>query len=286
MGIFSRILAGKDKEIVSEDVSVDTYLQNIADKGHNDTVEEASVLLEGTISVSERLERLEFEKEAIMNSIDELLKGREELLKAKTNCQSIAKKPFTSKAKNFEDYIECQDFKGLPEKAEVLRLVREVAPETYQMTEVPITELGIAVEEIHGNWVEIQDEVDVLKEEGDVLRADIHQFVATINELKNKYKLSPDWEGKKPGMMTYQNKLKERRENYLRKEKKVEAKLNVLYEDYAEVYEAFVSCCPYIEEVLELKANDFAKEPDRVMKLQELLKNKQRVELEISQFDK
>lgn len=283
MGIFSRIMAGKDKEITSEEISVDTYLESIANKGNGgSTQEEASALLEGTISIEERMEKLMQEKEAIINSIDELLKGREELLKAKTNCQSIAKKQFTNQVKKFDDYIECQDFNGIPEKSDILRIVREVAPEAYQISEYPITEVGIAVQEIYENWLEIEKEVDSLKGEGDCLRGDIHKFVATVNELKNKYKLSPDWEGKKPGMMTYQSTLKERREDYLRKEKQVEAKLNILYEDYAEVYDAFVSCCPYIVEILESKANDFAKDPDRVLKLQELLKEKQSIEIEIS----
>lgn len=286
MGIFSRIMAGKDKEIISEEVSIGTYLQDVANNGTSEAEEEASLLLEGTISVEERLEKLRQEKEDIMNLIDELLRGREEIIKAKTNCQSISKKQCTNQVKKFEDYIECQDFKSIPEKADILKLIREIAPEVYQVSEIPITEVGLAVQELYENWSEIENEVQVLKEEGDVLRVDINQFVATTNELKNKYKLSPDWEGKKPGMMTYQSKLKERREAYLRKEQKVDTKLEVLYDDYSEVYEAFVSCGPYIEQVLERKADDFAKEPDRVSKLQELLKAKQRVELEIAQYNK
>lgn len=286
MGIFARIMAGKDKEVQSEEVSVDTYLQEIAGRESGTSRQEVSELLESTISMEEKIAKLKKEKEEIRQSIEELLKGREELVKAKTSCQIIAKKKFDSKAKSFDEYIESQDFKELPLKSEVLGLIREMAPEAYQTSDLPITEIGIAVQELLGDWSELEEEVKVLKEEGGVLRTDIHQFAATISELKNKYKLSPDWEGKKPAMMTYQSKLKERREEYLRKEKQVEEQLKVLYEDYAEVYDAFASCCGFMEEVLEVKANDFAQEPERIAKLQNLLKEKQRLDLEMEGYNK
>lgn len=284
MGIFSRIMSTRDKSEEKASLLAEDYLKQQEGGAVVEQQDIALEMLAGTISQEEHLEILIKEKDEIGNEIDELLKGREELIRAKNTCLNIGNKEFSEIVKTFDEYIECQDFKELPEKYSVIVLLREIAPELYENETLPITEIGMAVQEVYTSWSEIESSAKELDAEGEVLRGEIQNFAIAVNELKNKYKLSADWEGKKPAMMGVQTSLKERREQYLKKEAKIEEGLKTLYEDYAEIYDAFSEHCTYFVEALDLKINTFAKDKNRIERLQFLLNEKNRLEQKIEEY--
>lgn len=280
MGILSKLLAGKEKNIHKEDIAPSDYVEEVNVTVKKEELQVEKMLLDSN-ELKNKVERLMKEKTEIIEAIDEMLKGKEELIKAKKCCEAIGEGKTKLVAKDFDEYIESQDFTELTDKMNVLSLIREIAPEMYEVSDLPIAEIAIAVKEVREQWLSIDAQVEEIKIEGDALREEIFNFAAAVNELKTKHKLSHDWDGKKPAMMNLQLKLNERREKYMKKEEKVELKLKELYEDYAEIYDAFISCCPCLIEVLERRANEFSMDPIRVERLEALLQEKINLEKEI-----
>lgn len=85
--------------------------------------------------------------------------------------------------------------------------------------------LLIKIEEVEHKIMSLQIEEEHLKEE-------ILVFTNMVNEVSNKFKLSPTWEGKKAGLIEQQKQLEERRNGYETKVKAVDSELEAMWQEY------------------------------------------------------
>lgn len=276
------IKAGKEYEESTNVEVTETSVLTVPTQKETDETDSlamaAEALLQGTISVGEKLEGILQEKEKVAASIENLLSGREKMLKGKTYCQQLNKKKSMVLSKTFEEYVDNDDFKDLPKKFYVMEVLKDTVPEIYTQPDIPATELRMALEHVHEMWEDVEREKEILKTEGDTLRNEITQFASVVNEMKNKHKLSADWEGKKQPLMTMQGKLATRRDAYMKKELIMDKKILELSCEYKELQIAFGEHSAYFAEVLGTKAETFVKDPGRAKKLQELLKKKRELE--------
>ncbi|MFI3213172.1 MAG: hypothetical protein R3Y24_07500 [Eubacteriales bacterium] len=99
------------------------------------------------------------------------------------------------------------------------------------------------LEEIKTVITKVDNQVIPFDTEAGHLKNDILLFAQAVNEASAKYKLSPDWEGKKTPLMQIQKKLEERRNIYEEKNKEIEKLLDNAYHEYAVLYVKLQDCC-------------------------------------------
>ncbi len=88
--------------------------------------------------------------------------------------------------------------------------------------------------EVHGA------EVDLLLKRGTELSAEILKYAELAKQLGDRYKLSPDWEGKKPKMIALGQALNEKRAQYLSDEQDMEVRTMKLYSEREKLSELLV----------------------------------------------
>ncbi len=89
-----------------------------------------------------------------------------------------------------------------------------------------------------------------IKLEGEILK-----YTELTNEFAAKYKLSHDWEGKKPKMIEIGKNLNQKREVYLKKEEEQVGRVKALYDDLAKCHAVFVSNKDYLTVTLNKQIN-------------------------------
>ncbi len=82
-------------------------------------------------------------------------------------------------------------------------------------------------------------DVSVLIAEEEKLSREIMQYSEVVKEMQEKFKLSIDWGGKKPHMISLGKQLTKKRENCLMAEKLLREKLNPLNQAFVELYMRF-----------------------------------------------
>ncbi len=86
----------------------------------------------------------------------------------------------------------------------------------------------------------IIEEVKELSLAEDKLSEDILRFTQAIQELSKKFKLSADWEGKKPTMIALGEQLNAKRELTLVKETELDERLKDLFDDFKNGHICFI----------------------------------------------
>ncbi len=138
---------------------------------------------------------------------------------------------FSAQFNGFENFYK--DFENL--EKEYIFLEKFNKKVTALFDEIEIDELSTKYKDLYNKFNEAKDKAILLKEEQDTLTKEIVKYSSTINEYKEKYKLTVDWEGKKPIMIALGKKLGENRESLVEKE----GKLN---DDIKEIYELYKDC--------------------------------------------
>ncbi len=95
--------------------------------------------------------------------------------------------------------------------------------------------------------------ISTLSKAEDNLSDEIAEFIKTVHEMANKFKLSSDWEGKKPQMIAAGKKLSSRRLKLLEEEAKLDEKLKEMYREFAKLHKLFIENSHIITEYIKEK---------------------------------
>ncbi len=88
--------------------------------------------------------------------------------------------------------------------------------------------------------------VVTLKAEQAILTTEIEKYTKTVQECAQKYRLSIDWEGKKPLMVSLGKKLSEKREASLQQELLLNQEIEALYQHYPYLHQQLTEQYSYL----------------------------------------
>ncbi len=184
----------------------------------------------------------------ILNKLNEILKQEEEKKKYINNILKIKNyalnlnDEFNNEIKSFENFS--LDFENLLKENEMLVTLKEITDNIFSNEKLKNINDEYTVLYETFNKVKKESEDLILEEES--FSKEVEKFSITINEFKEKYRLSIDWEGKKPLMISYRKKLSTKREALVEKEEKLNKKVEVLYAVYPLLKEKLLKEKDYI----------------------------------------
>ncbi len=101
-------------------------------------------------------------------------------------------------------------------------------------------QLHDAMQQAAAQYHTIKAEVDALAQRQEQVSGQIIRYTEMVQTFSRKFKLSADWEGKKPQMITLGQTLTEQREQCLRDEAALEQTLTQIYADFSRYHALFV----------------------------------------------
>lgn len=138
---------------------------------------------------------------------------------------------FAMKAVSFEAYLEREDFSQLRKQKEWISAIAQMPEHLETPTEL--------IRETYEQWEKVTKAVAEFHSESETLKKDILEFTKILQEVRTKYKLSPDWSGKKQSLLTLRGNLALRREEYEKKEERINQMILELYEMYQKADDVF-----------------------------------------------
>ncbi len=163
------------------------------------------------------------------------------------NIKTITSAEFDAKFIGFEDFFE--DFPHLDEEYAVLQALHDTAPNIFSDSEL---------EQLYSHYNILADafkkaslESETLKGEQEELSKEIIKFSSSVEECKQKYRFSPDWEGKKPLMSSLGKKLSKKREVLMERETALNKELRILYDGYPSMHSEFIKNSDYFISLLQ-----------------------------------
>ncbi len=93
---------------------------------------------------------------------------------------------------------------------------------------------------LHNIYEKSAESSKILQNEQNSLSKEIEKYSETVNEISSKYRLSIDWDGKKPLMISLGKKLKVRRETLIERENILNKEIKVLYAEYPMLRQRFL----------------------------------------------
>ncbi len=151
------------------------------------------------------------------------------LYRIKSDCFDFTNEEMPGKAKFSQACLKETDILNLELKEKFLKQLLGFSAELFlQIPQVPeIFTLELQL------YKDKKSEIDALlpdfQKTEKALSDDILNFSAIVKEIKSKYKLSPDWNGKKPALMKHSAELNIRKQKYIEDE-------NILLLQYAKLY--------------------------------------------------
>ncbi len=185
--------------------------------------------------------------EGLKDQQEQKFADNDALIDLQKRIQNISSQKFNAKFKGFEHFYE--DFPYLTLEFELLKKIRSLDEHVFSDSEQ--SELYSEYEILNSAFDEATKESISLKEEQDALTAEIEQFALTAAEYKQKYRLSIDWEGKKPFMVSLSKKLSEKRDILIEKETALSDELQILYEEYPMLHDSFCENFNYFSHSLD-----------------------------------
>lgn len=108
----------------------------------------------------------------------------------------------------------------------------------YTKEQVASEESAIdGLEKLYQEKRNLDQEVEQLSKEGEKLRQDIILFTRAVEEASSRYKLSPDWEGRKAPLMEVRKQLEARKVAYEEKEMRIDREAIELHKMIQQVVE-------------------------------------------------
>ncbi len=161
----------------------------------------------------------------------------DEIVELYENIERLQRSNFNPK---FDDFAETAEeiFKVVREM-NILKELKERLPgilndKTFARIFTALTET------VEKHSVLIKDMESLFKEEKK-LTDEIMQFSKSASDMSNRFRLSPNWEGKKPQMIALGRQLDARREELLKSENTLTEQLREMQDDLAYSHEMFCS---------------------------------------------
>ncbi len=154
--------------------------------------------------------------------------GAEEMKKLR---QAICEQSFDATYKGLEIYVKVDDFTTLPKMIRVMELLQE-----YRTSDETYIDLKRDLVTITFRKSELDAAAHQLEKVRVTLTEEILNFTAIVQEMSNRYKLSPNWEGKKPVLIEKQKELEKRKLEYENDEQQLDKYIVDFYQQYTGFY--------------------------------------------------
>ncbi len=146
-----------------------------------------------------------------------------------------------------------RDFPTLDIEYKVLQWLQENIPNIY--SDASLEKLYSQYGKLYEDYSSSLDKSLLLKTEQEKLTKEIEQYSYTLEEYTYKYRISPDWEGKKPLMISLGRKLKDRRSSLVLQEEELALVVESLYGIYPTLLSDLQGYCNYISQIVLDRAN-------------------------------
>ncbi len=246
-------------------ISVDTMEENVFDKlegvkfklsKYSQTMnlsKELQFLMEQQSTAKSDYFRILSILKNIVEAEEKKLHSHKLILSMSGDIKLISAYVFDKKFSGFENFYE--DFPYLITEFRILETLYNDIPDAYE--DETLKALHQNYKLLSPSFEKACEESKRLKIEEDALSEEIIKYSDTVNKLKQKYRLSIDWDGKKTMMISLGQKLSEKRSALLSREMELEEELTILYDGYPSMHEEFIRYCDYFLNILQLKIDAF-----------------------------
>ncbi len=188
------------------------------------------------------------------------------LNKLKEDSITLSDAPFVAVFNGFVSFYD--DFPFLKIQHDILKALFSTVSNDYERDEFKLLYeeyklLGEAFEAA-------KHESSALKLEQDELTIKIEEYANTVNEYKQKYKLSIDWEGKKPYVAALGKKLQASRSSLMEREAALSNELRILYSGYPKMHSTFCENLDYFKHCLNEKISSFSTIENEITAVKEI----------------
>ncbi len=192
---------------------------------------------------------------AICTEENQKFTEHKQLITMYNNLKLISNENFHSKYNSFENFSE--DFPDLVLEFEILDKLFKFAPDIFE--DHILNELYAKYKKTSVNFLNAKEESEVLKKEEDALTLEIEKYTDTVSEFSQKYRLSMDWEGKKPLMISLGKKLSDKRRILVEKEVPLIQNIKSLYQIYPNMHIEFINDRQYFINIVQIKIDEYDK---------------------------
>ncbi len=301
MGIFSKIISKNEKKIFLENqnmnkVKLENEAENIEpiyNENEIDIFKPSQILIE----LMKDMTKVEYltEEVSLLNSltynsnpkrsgfikvIDSLNKKlmeyqntivtREMILDILDKIKNLSHSNIEIKFRDFEKFN--QDMKIINEEFFILTEINKKIEEIYD--DIEIKSIYLDYEENNKFINEILDEMNEFIINQNKLSDEIIKFSETIVALKQKYKYSIDWNGKKNHMVALGARLNAKRTDSINIEQKLKEKISELYPEITKLHFKFIDKCYYLSVLIKEKLENFEEKSakdSKIYKFHEIL---------------
>ncbi len=165
------------------------------------------------------------------------------LIKEMASLEANDKRPNFKKLEQFKD-----DFAQMQAKYDLICKIRNLKPDFDLVSD--FEQLYRSLFNVCNGYVQFDEQISQLLAAEDNLSAEIVKYTNIVNEMAAKYKLSPDWGGKKPQMINLGQQLNQKRNALLEQEATLEQKARSIYEEFAISYDLFYQNVPTLKEFI------------------------------------
>lgn len=146
------------------------------------------------------------------------------------NYRKFCENPFKEQYQGIENYLQINQFERIKEMSLILQLMAE-----QNLYSEQTAELNAKL----ASTIQRKQELEVAAKQLESIRVpltkEILDFTKIVREVGERYKLSPNWEGKKPLLIDKQKELEQRRDAYEKNEKQLDVCFVAFYKEVAQL---------------------------------------------------
>lgn len=182
--------------------------------------------------------------------------------KLKQTCANISSYNFENRALDYLEFLDCSDFLYLSDELEIFQTIFtnslkfENSDKIFNLFRNCRTEYDFIVKKSN-----------ILSKTNTELSTEIINYTNAVNSVRAKNRLSVDWNGKKPALMSLGNQLNSKRSDFLNQEKELNNKIIQLYSTYNTAHNFFKLHCYDIIEILENNSENLSYNYDNQIKI-------------------
>ncbi len=178
-------------------------------------------------------------------------KQKQALFRAINQCKELLREPFLRESEMQTLYRNGAAFQLLQSEGTLLHALPSLLPNLSMQQHTQIENFEFSLELLQEKKTQLDTMLPPFLAKEETLKTDIQAFTKAVKETQTRHKLSPDWDGKKPALMSLGDILQERRNLYNQEEEQLNSKMQKLYAMHAEFYQAFGLFCEEIVPLLE-----------------------------------
>ena len=196
--------------------------------------------------------------QSTMEKLQNLNTPQKTLQELKKKCSLIANHSLSASEFTYEAFTQSDDFICLVDETEMLNRFETILPHIFTMDEPDFNLLRVELINMNTLYEKTLTQATLVLGNYKQLVTEITNYSNTVNEVRSKNRLSPDWSGKKQPLMTLGQQLTMRREDFLVTEHSINKEIQALCNIYPELHNTVQSHCHFFTAELDKKLDMIA----------------------------